>query len=733
MKQRSVSRSRCFAILAGVVAMTGAWPAQAQLTELAASGKVQRPGRFVHVMQQSDGTWEEVPGRGEEDWSIARTWNEELLFAIRRDNSRPTIHARNLYHTSAAMWDAWAAYSEGPEDQVFHHEHQSAVDVGAARREAISYAIYRIMRHRFVNSPGAPLIMPDLDTLMGELGYDINVTTTDGDTPAALGNRIAETIIQFGMTDGSNEQNNYANLVYQPVNDPLIMDLPGNPELVDCNRWQELAIDFFIDQSGNPVPFGYPAAITPEWGQLPTFSLRPEDANIYHRDDFDWWVYHDPGPPPRIGDVVSQAYYKWGFECVATWSGLLDPTDGVMWDISPASFGNYGDGETPPPIDGWETYYDRLEGGGQYNGYDVNPATGLPYTPQFVPRGDYARILAEFWADGPASETPPGHWFTILNYVHDHPLFERRFMGEGPELDPLEWDVKAYLLLAGNMHDVAIACWGAKGWYDFVRPVSAIRWMADRGQCTDPGADSFSPLGIDLIPGFIELITEETTAMGERHEHLAGHEGEIAIKAWRGPTVIIDPDTDVAGVDWILAAEWWPYQRPTFVSPPFPGYYSGHSTYSRSASELLTLLTGDAYFPGGMGTFFCPQNEFLVFEDGPSVDCTLQWARYRDASDETSLSRIYGGIHPPADDLPGRHVGKIIAPDVMAKGRRYFNGQVSCPADFDGNRVMDFTDVFGFLVAFGAGDLIVDYAPPFRELDFSDVLSFLESFAAGCP
>ncbi|MEZ6244079.1 MAG: vanadium-dependent haloperoxidase [Phycisphaerales bacterium] len=723
-------RGRCVGMVFGAVVMAFVTSAQAQLTEWAASGKVIRPGRYVHKIQKGDGTWQEVPGRGEEDWSIARRWNEELLFAIRRDNSRPTVHARNLYHTSAAMWDAWAAYATSP-DQVFHHERQTAVDVQAAREEAISYAVYRIMKHRFANSPGAIAILADIDALMGELGYDINVTTLDGDTPAALGNRIADTIITFGMTDGSNEQNNYANQHYQPINDALIMDLPGNPEMVDCNRWQPLAINFFVDQSGNPIPFGYPAAISPEWGALPTFSLRPEDANVYERDGFNWWVYHDPGPPPYMGGSPQQQhYYKWGFEMVAMWSGLLDPSDGVMWDISPASFGNYGD---PPSVDGFEAYYDRQNGGNASGGYVVNPVTGLPYTPQIVPRGDYARILAEFWADGPASETPPGHWFTIMNYVFDHPLFERRFMGQGPLVDPLEWDVKAYLLLGGAMHDTAVACWGAKGWYDFVRPVSAIRWMADRGQCTDPSKPHFNVFGLDLIPGFIEIVTPATTAAGQKHEHLAGHEGEIAIKAWRGPNAIANPQTDVAGVDWILADEWWPYQRPNFVSPPFPGYYSGHSTYSRTAAETLTLLTGSPYFPGGMGTFEAPQNEFLVFEDGPSVDCELQWAAYRDASDECSQSRIYGGIHPPCDDLPGRHNGVIIAPDVMAKARRVYNGQVSCPADFDGNRTMDFTDVFGFLVAFGSGDLIVDYAPPYRVLDFSDVLAFLVAFAGGCP
>ena len=42
--------------------------------------------------------------------TAARQWNEMLLASIRRDFARPTVHARNLFHTSVAMWDAWAAY-----------------------------------------------------------------------------------------------------------------------------------------------------------------------------------------------------------------------------------------------------------------------------------------------------------------------------------------------------------------------------------------------------------------------------------------------------------------------------------------------------------------------------------------------------------------------------------------------------------------------------------------------
>jgi hypothetical protein len=87
----------------------------------------------------------------------------------------------------------------------------------------------------------------------------------------------------------------------------------------------------------------------------------------------------------------------------------------------------------------------------------------------------------------------------------------------------------------------------------------------------------------------------------------------------------------------------------------------------------LTLLTGDPFFPGGMGEFKAKKNDFLVFEKGPSVDVTLQWATYRDASDQTSLSRIWGGIHPPADDLPGRLLGEKIGIDAYNFALPYFS------------------------------------------------------------
>lgn len=681
---------------------------------------------------QADAQWRHRSSTGEivqprGPQSIAREWNDLLLDSIRKDFARPTVHARNLFHTSGAMWDAWAAYDDQA-DTYRHHERQTAQDVQAAREEAISFAMYRLLRHRFQNSPGFATISPEYDQLMADHGYDVNNTSTVGDTPAALGNRIAETYIQWGLVDGANEQINYGNEYYKPRNQALLPAFAGNPNMVHPNRWQPLALDFFIDQSGNLLPTGEPEFLSPEWGNVDGFALRESDRNSYYNDyhEADYHVWHDPGTPPRLGHARDEEY-KNTFAMVAVWSGHLDQATGVMIDASPNAIGN---ADVLDPAD-WETFYDFLDGGDNSAGYDVNPVTGQPYEEQVVPLGDYSRILAEFWADGPDSETPPGHWFTLLNYVADHPEFEKRFMGEGPVLDDLEFDVKVYFTMGGAMHDSAVSAWSVKGWYDYLRPISAIRYMAGLGQSTDPNGPSYHPDGIPLVPGYIEVITPDSAAPGERHAHLFFNIGEIALNAWRGPGFITDPDTDQAGVGWILASRWWPYQRPSFVSPPFAGYVSGHSTFSRAAAEVMTLMTGSPYFPAGMGEFVCPENQFLVFEEGPSMDVVLQWAGYGDASDQCSLSRIWGGIHPPADDLPGRHMGFEIGPDAFWKAKRHIDGRVSCPGDINLDGDVTASDFNAWIDAFNNDSPMADVNDDGMVAP-DDFNAWIAAFQAGC-
>ncbi len=611
-----------------------------------------------------------LPGPSRAEVSVARRWMEVLLQAIRDDFARPTVHARNLFHLSAAMYDAWAAWSDAASPYRFGEsaapcpaaDPPADGDLGRVRAEAISHAAWRLVRHRFRQSPGAASTLRNADTLMAALGFDTGSGAALGPA-AALGACIGEFYIARGLEDGSNETDDYASVAYWPVNEPLEPAEPGNPALADPDRWQPLDLELFVGQSGF-VEDDIPAFVSPEWGLVTPFALAGDDLTVYRRDDADWLVYHDPGPPPTLRGPLAE-HYKWGFGLVARWSAALSPDDGALIDIAPSGIGNIR--ALPRRPEDYPAFYDGNPHG---PGHAVNPATAEPYQPQIVPLGDYTRVLAEFWADGPDSETPPGHWFVILNAVNDHQQLVRRMGGAGPMLEPLEWDVKTYFALGGAMHDAAIASWAIKGWYDYVRPISALRFMAGRGQSSDPALPSWSPEGIPLAPGLIELVGPDDPLAGADGAHV----GKIKFFAWSGPDFVDDPTTDAAGVGWILAETWWPYQRPSFVTPPFAGYVSGHSTYSRAAAEVLTALTGDPFFPGGMSAFPVPANDFLVFERGPSVDMTLQWATYRDAADQCSLSRIWGGIHPPADDIPGRLIGERVGQDAARLALAYFAG-----------------------------------------------------------
>jgi hypothetical protein len=194
--------------------------------------------------------------------------------------------------------------------------------------------------------------------------------------------------------------------------------------------------------------------------------------------------------------------------------------------------------------------------------------------------------------------------------------------------------------------------------------------MAGMGQSSDPNQPSYHPDGIPLVPGLIEVITAQSSAVGERHRHLRFYRNEIAIKAWQG--IPDDSETEIGGVGWIRALTWLPYQRETFVTPPFAGYVSGHSVFSRAAAEVMAQFTGSKYFPGGLGTFVAHQNEYLEFEEGPTETVVLEWATYYDASDEAGRSRLYGGIHPSADDFPGRIMGSEVGKKAFAKALEHY-------------------------------------------------------------
>lgn len=218
---------------------------------------------------------------------------------------------------------------------------------------------------------------------------------------------------------------------------------------------------------------------------------------------------------------------------------------------------------------------------------------------------DHQKIVAEYWADGPNSETPPGHWVNLAAEIS-------RKRGHS-----LDQDIKLFFLLSNSLFDAGIAAWDAKRAYETVRPITAIRYLM-KGK---------------------------------------------TIQAWGGPFV---------GTVRLSGEMWSPYQASTFVTPAFPEYVSGHSTFSAAAAEILKRFSGSDLF----GLSYVVKAGSSMFEPGivPAQDLTLSWSTFSEAADEAGLSRRYGGIHFVAADLDGRKLGRQVGASVWEVGQSYISG-----------------------------------------------------------
>ncbi len=264
--------------------------------------------------------------------SIARQWDELLLGAIRLDVPAPTVHSRNLFHLSAAMYDAWTAYAPRGHGYFVDEKH-GAADVEAARAKAISFAAYRILEERYTapkaSDAASSYVATTVDAFMDSLGYDKNFSATAGDVdpPAELGNRIAAAIIAIGLADGSNEGTQapfYSDPTYAALNPPMVpVDngtpshprippvalagvLPDDdadpndppPELPSPNHWQPLSLTFSVTQNGLILPGGPQKFIGSQWGNVTPFAVTRPGSDV---------PYEDQGPPPPL-DVPETSF-----------------------------------------------------------------------------------------------------------------------------------------------------------------------------------------------------------------------------------------------------------------------------------------------------------------------------------------------------------------------------------------------------------------------------------------
>jgi hypothetical protein len=312
--------------------------------------------------------------------TVAHEWNEQVLEAIRNDFARPTVHARNLFHSSILMYDCWAAYDTTNAQTYFLGQtldgytcpfDEASLDIPsdlAARHEAqevaMSYAMYRLIRHRYIDSPQAESTMDNIyfQMVLQELDTAFNSTDYATHGAPALGNYLAEQLIAYGMTDGSNEANNYASSCYEQMEPNIKPEIPGTNGQQDPNRWQAVELSFAIDQSGELLT-ETPPFLGPEWGEVTGFALRDSNLSVLERDGCTFEVWHDPGHPAYLDTTQFVGFedaWKWNHGMVLRWSEHLDPSDGVMWDVSPASLKYDG---SIPSLEEFDQFYAWDEGG----------------------------------------------------------------------------------------------------------------------------------------------------------------------------------------------------------------------------------------------------------------------------------------------------------------------------------------------------------------------------------
>jgi len=217
---------------------------------------------------------------------------------------------------------------------------------------------------------------------------------------------------------------------------------------------------------------------------------------------------------------------------------------------------------------------------------------------------DVSKAKAEYWADGPKSEFPPGHMALFAQAM------------SRMRQNTLDQDVKLFFVLGNALMDASISAWASKYQYDFWRPTTAIR----------------------------ELYRDKL------------------VTSWLGPK---------KGYGKVLGQNWVPYQALNVVTPAFPEYVSGHSTFSAAGRTVLAAFYGNENF-GARVTIKAGSSQI---EPGvtPAKDVVLSWKTLSDAADEAGMSRRYGGIHFWNGDQQGRVLGRLIGYNDWNLAQTYFN------------------------------------------------------------
>jgi hypothetical protein len=498
--------------------------------------------------------------------NVILKWDEQLLSVIRAypGKTGPTITARAIGILHTATYDAWAYYDATAVDTRQNlrpppptpSPRQPATErTPENKSKAISFAAYKVLTDLFppsqfpsveatATSPGYST--PDV-LMTGQPPKYLGYSLTDTSSPAQVGTAAADAVLAYRHGDNSNQSGGYANTTpYQPKNTWNSLPYPGH--------WQPLCV---------LTPAGVQA-----WkldNSMPLLPQPPADC---------------PLPPATGSNYVQQT--------------PLTPQWGKVkgFALNPAT-------QMPPHLSDPGLPGPPMAADGSYDPTETDLALSDTSNLDAV-----KKAKAEYWADGPQSEFPPGHSMVFAQAI------------SRMRAHTLDQDVKLFFMLGNAEMDASISAWKLKYDYDCVRVITAIR---------------------------------------KRYE-------DQYITSWLGPN---------KGYGKVLGQNWLPYQALNVVTPPFPEYVSGHSTFTAAGRTILGGFEGSDKFNAQV---VIPAGSSRFEANTPATDITLTWKTLTAAADEAGWSRRWGGIHFKSGDEHGRLLGKVVAGDVWDKAQTYFNG-----------------------------------------------------------
>ena len=406
------------------------------------------------------------------------------------------------------------------------------------------------------------------DRVMSNLGYDPSLVSTDTFTPAGIGTISAQALLDYREGDGANQLGDAPNSDGTPYSDYTGYQPVNEPGNIEhIEYWTP---DILTNSDSIDESFVSQEFLTPHWGKVTPFALNSGDR------------FRPDAPQPfLLIDGKADLDAK-----------TITLEDGTVLDITPELVGTVINPEFIAQAEEVVEYSANLD--------------------------DEEKLIAEFWEDAGGTSFPPGTWMTFGQYV------------SARDDNTLDEDVQMFFSLGNAVFDAGIATWESKVYYDYTRPIGAVRALGELG------------------------------LIGKYDPDLGGY----AIEAYVG---------NGQGTQTILATDFITYQTPNAdYSPPFAEYTSGHSAFSAAGAEVLRHYTGSDRFGGSI---FIDSGESR-FEPGitPADGVTLSWDSFTEAADEAGISRLYGGIHFQEGDLNGRELGKEVGNEVIEQTQFYING-----------------------------------------------------------